>query len=577
MLKKIKMKYLRELNSILLLMIILMTSCTLNKSQMVEKSEDLLENKITEENQEKSNERDQEIKTTEDTLENINKQVEDTDNELWKIYGWVMPWYWGIGGNQNYREKTYKVKMKIPSLYIKEETGQSYRYYFLGEKYSCGIDLRGSIYEINKANTFKENMRNIFTSPSKGYNDTEIFDIAEIEEGYTVKNFRYGYFIYNDFNGDVLDYVLTVQINEDLVCSTNISLPNGNDTEEIFKEMLDSISFKIEDGLWQELDSYLTVNTNESVPKNVEELVYSYRVKFKFPYVYEIGHIVRNSYMYYDNQQSGHFSCSVAKKENINTAPYYGVVKTINGKTKNGYKYTILTENTETIKYGYGDEEEDIKVFGVITKLLIEIEDDMVLCINYDLPDYQSFKFDPLVILDSLEVNKSDLVWREIRKSILDKLGDWHDYLGLAEMELRMIIPSEFESQNGGDYIYKNKEYDNSYIDFKIHVMDESISYISNTEEIIKNYYNESNIDRLLQELVIKEGYTTSNYEYVLITNDSNNKNNSSDIETYYIFILLERELSVEVKIILPVEKNNVNTIRNIMNSIYHTKNFPRG
>jgi len=34
-------------------------------------------------------------------------------------------------------------------------------------------------------------MRNIFISPSKGYNDTEIFDIAEIEEGYTVKNFIY--------------------------------------------------------------------------------------------------------------------------------------------------------------------------------------------------------------------------------------------------------------------------------------------------------------------------------------------------------------------------------------------------
>jgi len=144
------MKYVRELNSVLLLMIILMTSCTLNKSQMVEKPEELLENKITEENQEKSNERNQEIKTTENHSENINKQVEDTDNELWKKYEWVMPWYWGIDGNQNYSEKTYKVKMKIHSLYIKEETGQSYRYYFPGEKYSCGIDLCGSIYEINK-------------------------------------------------------------------------------------------------------------------------------------------------------------------------------------------------------------------------------------------------------------------------------------------------------------------------------------------------------------------------------------------------------------------------------------------
>jgi len=81
----------------------------------------------------------------------------------------------------------------------------------------------------------------------------------------------------------------------------------------------------------------------------------------------------------------------------------------------------------------------------------------------------------------------------------------------------------------------------------------------------------------LLQELVIKEGYTTSKYEYFSITNDSNNKNNSPDTVTSYIFILLERGLFVEVKIILPIDEYNENIIQNLVNSIYHTKKFPRG
>jgi hypothetical protein len=332
-----------------------------------------------------------------DYYSNIDKDNPEKE-EIWQDVEGTTPYVNDKEGNWYYYETTYKIKLKIPSIYYQDSPGV---YFYQREDKGCYISLTNFIYETDKSISFIENVEKIYPLNNSKINEN-IFVNGKVDEGTTDNGYKYAYFIDDvseSSDGRIISYIF-VQLDDNVICKLNYGLFYEDYNKFDAKVIINSITHTLTTGPWK--DEFLDVHDLSSDTAK--------QVNFKVPYFY-----VKNyrGVKYYESKEKEGFFCYIHywiddKEEllvHINDGKtaieYMGNIT--EGYTKNGYKYSYYVEEKE--KYYHNPEtnmSEDILV--LITNISVRLDENSVLKMDYGLTEKDYSLFDINEVLDSINI-----------------------------------------------------------------------------------------------------------------------------------------------------------------------------
>lgn len=334
-----------------------------------------------------------------DYYSNMDKENNsENEEDLWQDAEGITPTVNNKDGNWYYNETTYKIKLKIPSIYHIDSPGVYF--YWREDNKGCHMSLTNFIYELDKNITFIENVKKIYSLNNSDINEN-LFDNEIIEEGITDNVYKYAYFIddiSDSSDGRVLSYIF-VQLDDNVICRLNYSLFSEDFGKFDAKVIINSITHTLTTGLLR--DEFLIIhNENSSDVAN--------RVNFKVPYFYIENY--RGKYYYEEPEKEGfsyYLDYWIDDKEKFtvylndgNTAIEY-MGNTTEGYTKNGYKYSYYVEERNESYHHYGTEISE-EVLKLTTNISVKLDENSVLKMKYELSEKDFNSFNINSILDSI-------------------------------------------------------------------------------------------------------------------------------------------------------------------------------
>ncbi len=330
---------------------------------------------------------------------NLDKENNPENEEnLWQDVESITPSVNNKDGNWYYNETTYKINLKIPSIYHLDSPGV-YFYWREEDGKGCHTSLTNYIYELDKNINFIENVKNIYFLNNSDANEN-IFDNVIIEEGTTDNGYKYAYFaddITDNSNDRVLSYIF-VQLDDYVICRLDYELFSKDFGKFDADVIINSITHTLTEGRFR--DEFFTVYNDDAV--NL--------VNFKVPYFYI--QIYRGEYYYETSEKKDIFyplDYFIDNKEEITLyiqdtdteIEYMGEIT--EGYTKNGYKYSYYVEK-ETVSYQpYGSEKwEEVTRFK--TNMSVRLDEYSVLKMKYELSEEDFSLIDINDILDSVQL-----------------------------------------------------------------------------------------------------------------------------------------------------------------------------
>ncbi|MDD4046086.1 MAG: hypothetical protein PHE34_02960 [Tissierellia bacterium] len=330
----------------------------------------------------------------------LNNEDNPEKEEIWQDVEGTTPYVNDNEGNWYYNETTYKIKLKIPSIYYQDSPGVYF--YQREDNKGCYISLLNFIYESDKNISFIKNVEKIYPL-NNYYVNEDIFVNGKIEEGVSDNGYKYAYFTVDEVSEGSLIRIISyifVQLDDDVICKLEYRLFYDDFDKFDAKVIINSITHTLTTGPWK--DEFLDVHDLSSDTAK--------QVNFKVPYFY-----VKNyrGVKYYESKEKEGFFCYIHywiddKEEllvHINDGKtaieYMGNIT--EGYTKNGYKYSYYVEEKE--KYYHNPEtnmSEDILV--LITNISVRLDENSVLKMDYELTEKDYSLFDINEVLDSINI-----------------------------------------------------------------------------------------------------------------------------------------------------------------------------
>ena len=328
---------------------------------------------------------------------NSGKENPENEENLWQYVEGITPFVNNKDGNWYYNETTYKIALKIPSIYHLDSPGVYF--YWREDGKGCYISLTNYIYELDKNTSFVENVKNIYFL-NNSYINENIFDNVIIEEGITDNGYKYAYFAddITDYSNDrVLSYIF-VQLDDYAICRLDYALFSEDFGKFDADVIINSITHTLTEGLFRE--EFLTVYTDDAVNQVNFKVPYFYIQNYHGEYYYETSEKEDSFYpldYFIDNKEE----ITLYIQDTETEIEYMGEIT--EGYTKNRYKYSYYVEKETESYQPYGTEKWE-EVTRFITNISVRLDKYSVLKMKYELSEEDFSLFDVNEILDSVQL-----------------------------------------------------------------------------------------------------------------------------------------------------------------------------
>lgn len=325
---------------------------------------------------------------------NPDKENPENGENLWQEAEGTTPFVNDKDGNWYYNETTYKIALKIPSIYHLDSPGVYF--YWREDGKGCYISLTNYIYELDKNTSFIENAKNIYLI-NNTYANENIFDNGIIEEGITDNGYKYAYFAddITDYSNDrVLSYIF-VQLDDYAICRLDYALFSEDFGKFDADVIINSITHTLTKGHFRE--EFLTANADDAVNIVYFNVPYFYIQNYRGVYYYENPGKTPVYFLNYFIDDKEEFTFYI--NDGDTEIEYMG--KVTEGYTKNGYKYSYYVEKEVQSYQPYGSEKWE-EVTRFITNISVRFDKYSVLKMEYILSGEDFSLIDINDILDSV-------------------------------------------------------------------------------------------------------------------------------------------------------------------------------
>ena len=319
----------------------------------------------------------------------------ENEKNLWQDAEGTTPFVNDKDGNWYYNETTYKIALKIPSIYHLDSPGD-YFYWREEDGKGCFISLINYIYELDKNTSFIENVKNIYLLNNSDANKN-IFDNEIIEEGITDNGYKYAYLAddVTDYSNDrVLSYIF-VQLDDNVICRLDYGLFSKDFGKFDAKVITNSITHTLTKGHFRE--EFLTVNVDDAINKVYFKVPYFYIQNYRGVFYYQTPGKEPVYFLDYFIDDMEEFTFYI--NDGDTEIEYMG--KVTEDYTKNGYKYSYYVEKEVQSYQPYGSEKWE-EVTRFITNISVRLDENSVLKMKYELSEEDFSLIDINDILDSV-------------------------------------------------------------------------------------------------------------------------------------------------------------------------------